>query len=119
MPDQNDTIAQGPSAADLAMQGMNQAAEHADAEIPGWTHQAFDMLKLFAARHFEFMGEDVRKWAHDEGFPQPPDRRAWGHVIQRGVRDGVGYRKTRIPPAHATPRAIWRSRIWHEEAANG
>lgn len=86
-----------------------------------WTHRAFAALEHYARTHREFMGEDVRQWAHhDAGLPMPPDGRAWGFVIVRGLKEGlyecVGYRKTRIPPAHATPRAIWRSKIWQAPA---
>lgn len=115
MADQPDLFA--ATAAQLAEQGMNLAADHADAVDPNWTNRAFGMLEQYARTHYEFMGEDVRQWAHDEGgLPLPPDGRAWGFVIVRGLKEGlyecVGYRKTRIPPAHATPRAIWRSAIW-------
>lgn len=116
MPDQPGLF----SAAQLADAGMNRAAEHADAANPKWTDRAFQMVLDFAKTRHEFMGEEVRQWAHRQGLPLPPDGRAWGFVIVRAIRAEViecaGYRNTRIPPAHATPRAIWRSNIYREQA---
>jgi len=110
-----------PSAADLAKDGMARAAEHADAVNPGWQSAAFEMLEGYALTHWEFMTEDVRVWAHGEGLPLPPDGRAWGAVVTRAIRSKLiecaRYQKTRIPPAHATPRAVWRSQIFSQLAA--
>jgi CBS domain-containing protein len=106
-------IAPRPTAQEMADEGMSRAADHAESVNPGWNEQAFSMLLTYAETHFEFMTEDVRVWAHTKGLPQPPDGRAWGAVTQRAVRARLlvrdRYRKTRIPPAHATPRPVWRS----------
>lgn len=111
----------GPSTQDMADAGMQQAVDHADAVEPGWSEQAYAMFLEYAADHFEFMTEDVRVWAHENGLPQPPDGRAWGAVTHRAIRAKLvvcdRYRKTRIPPAHATPRPVWRSQIFSQQAA--
>lgn len=114
-------IAPRPTAQQLADDGMMRAADHADAVEEGWSERAYSMLLDYAAEHYEFMGEDVRSWAHSAGLPQPPDGRAWGAVVLRASKAKLiivdRYRKTRIPPAHATPRAVWRSQIFAEAAA--
>jgi hypothetical protein len=101
---------------EMAKAGMQAATDHADAEAPGWSRQAYEMFEQFAAENLEFMTEDVRVWAHKEGFPLPPDGRAWGSIAQRAVRERLvvraGYRTTRVPPAHATPRPVWHSQIF-------
>jgi hypothetical protein len=113
------SAASGP-AAEGAAQGMTRAAEHADRIEPGWSDRAYDMLEGYALCHFEFMTEDVRVWATEEGLPPPPDGRAWGAVTLRAVRNKVivcdRYRPTRIPPAHSTPRPVWRSQLYQEAA---
>lgn len=110
-----------PTARELAEEGMNRAADHADQVEPRWSDRAYEMLEGYALAHFEFMTEDVRVWAHEEGLPKPPDGRAWGAVTHRAIVAGLircdRYRKTRIPPAHATPRPVWRSQIFEGSPA--
>lgn len=110
-----------PTTQELALEGAQRAADHAEAVTPGWNEQAYSMLLSFAADHFEFMTEDVRVWAHGEGLPQPPDARAWGSVVLRAVRAKAvfrdHYRKTRIPPAHACDRPVWRSPLYQQRQA--
>jgi hypothetical protein len=110
-----------PTAQQLADEGMQRAADHADRVEEGWSDRAYGLLEDFARAHCEFMTEDVRQWAHEkQALPKPPDPRAWGAVTARGINSKlivrVGYRKTRIPPAHSTPRPVWRSTIYAEAA---
>lgn len=113
-------IAPKVSAQQLADDGMATAIEHADAVLPGWGEHAYEMLVGYALNNFEFMTEDARVWAHRHGLPTPPDGRAWGAVTLRAVKAGIiscdRYQKTRIPPAHSTPRPVWRSAIYAEAA---
>lgn len=109
-------IATRPTARELANDGMIRAVAHADDDEPGWSERAYALLRQYAKDHTEFATEDARTWAHNEaGLSFPPDGRAWGAVTNRAVRAGLivvdRYRPTRIPPAHATPRPVWRSRI--------
>lgn len=107
-------------AREAASDGMERAAEHADRVEPGWRDRAYWHLQVYAATHREFMTEDVRVWAYENGLPQPPDGRAWGAVTVQAAKNGFivldRYQKTRIRPAHATPRPVWRSRLYREAA---
>lgn len=109
-------VAPKVTAQQLAEEGMSRAVDHADEIEPGWSQRAYGMLESYALNHFEFMTEEVRVWAHGEGLPTPPDGRAWGAVTLRAVKAGViaweRYQKTRSPPAHATPRAVWKSQTF-------
>lgn len=111
---------QKPTAQDLANDGMARAVEHADAVEGDWSERAYQMLLDYALNHFEFMTENVRVWAHERGLPTPPDGRAWGAITVRAVRDKIiirdRYQFTRIPPAHSTPRPVWRSQLYAEAA---
>lgn len=105
----------------LARDGMNRAIEHADRVEPSWSERATAILLDYATTHSEFMAEDVRVHAHKVmGLPNPPDPRSWGAVVNNAVRGGVivrdRYELTKIPPAHATPRPVWRSRIFRQAA---
>jgi hypothetical protein len=98
---------------ELADEGMAQATDHADEVAPGWSETAGRLLEQFAKANETFMAEELRQWAHGEqGLPTPPDPRAWGSVIQRAARRKVivrvGYRSTKVPPAHAKPMSVWR-----------
>lgn len=105
----------------LARSGMLRAIEHADRVEPTWSDRATAILHQFAMTNHEFMAEDVRVHAHKVmGLPNPPDPRSWGAVINAAVRQGVivrdRYELTKIPPAHATPRPVWKSRIFRVAA---
>lgn len=106
---------------DLARDGMARAVEHADRVEPSWSDRASDILHRYALTNPEFMAEDVRVYAHKiEQLPSPPDPRAWGAVVNTAVRQGLiardRYELTKIPPAHATPRPVWRSLIYRRAA---
>ena len=106
---------------ELARAGMRQAVDHADAEQPNWSARAADILRRYALVTPEFMAEDVRAYAHKvEHLPTPPEPRAWGAVVNAAVRNGIiardRYALTKIPPAHATPRPVWRSLIYRRAA---
>ena len=78
--------------------GMRQAVEHADAVQPAWSSIALDHVRDFVHHHQgrdAFLGEDIRKWAEDNGCPTPPDGRAWGAVIKAAGRSGL-IRKTGV-----------------------
>lgn len=115
-----DLFASEPSARDLAKQGINAAIEHADHAEDGWSERAYSLFIDFAARHAEFMTEDVRRWATDEGLNGAPSARAWGAVALRACREGIiakaGYRRTQNPSAHGTPATLWRSAIYQAAA---
>lgn len=109
----------GP-AGEGAANGIDRAVERADRIDPDWSKRAYELFEGYALTHYEFMTEDVRVWAIDQGLSVPPDGRAWGAVALRAVRDKIivrdRYQKTRIPPAHATPRPVWRSQLYREAA---
>ena len=111
------------TARELANQGMKESADHAEAVEPGWNGLAYGMLQNYARTNAEFMTEDVRVWAKVQGLPDPPDKRAWGSIINRAVRASMlardRYESTKIPPAHATPRPVWRSNIHYKEQLHG
>lgn len=104
----------------LAEEGMTRAVEHADRVEPKWSERAAQFLRDYAVTTPEFMSESLRVWAHNCGLPLPPDPRAWGAVVNAAVRDGILVRDrfelTKIPPAHATPRPVWRSLIYRRAA---
>lgn len=105
-----------PTARELADQGMARAAEHADRVSDGWSDNAYQFLRVYAQACPEFMTEQLRVWAHDEGLPKPPDNRAWGAVVNRAVRDGIivrdRFENIRIPPSHSRPMPVWKSRLY-------
>lgn len=120
MADLLDFMGARTNAQELAEDGIARAVEHADSIDAGWSEMAYAKLEQYAFSHFEFMTEDVRKWAHSLGLEQAPSARAWGAVALRGAREGlivkVGYRKTQNPLAHSTPATVWQSLVYREAA---
>lgn len=104
-----------PTARELAVEGMERAVDHADAVEEDWSERAFKAFRRFAESNTMFMSEDVRVWAYQQGLTHPPDGRAWGSVAVRAQRERViavdHYANTKVKPAHATPRAVYRSLI--------
>lgn len=105
----------------LAADGMERALDHADEATPGWSDQAVERVRQFAHIRSEFLGEDVRVWAHAQGLPLPPVACAWGAVMVRAAREGIierdGYATTRIPPQHSKPAVRWHSLVSDRLAA--
>lgn len=100
------------TAAELRDSGMQSAIHHADHVIDDWSVQAFDYLQRFVRdRGGEFMCEDIRAFASENGLPQPPTNRAWGSLMIRAARQGLikqsGFGKTKGASAHRTPAAVW------------
>ena len=109
------------NAQDLADLGMTRALDHANDKAPGWSDRAFGFVYAFALQTHEFLGEDVRIWAHNQmGLDLPPKACAWGAVMMRASRESIienaGYAKTRIPPQHSKPAVRWRSLVVREAA---
>jgi hypothetical protein len=90
--------------------GMAQALASAESKIPSWGDKAYQALLDYP--HPQFMTEDVRKWAHEEGLEKPPQARAWGAVIARAKKEGeiipIGFKAVKNPRAHRTPATHWQ-----------
>ncbi len=94
--------------------GMLNSVNHAEANSPGWQDEAAALLQQFVnGRRFagrSFMAEDFVAWASQIGLEDPPDKRAFGAVIQRAARAGV-IRKVGYAPAKSSnlsPKVQWR-----------
>jgi hypothetical protein len=73
--------------------GAKLAADHANAETPGWSEVAESYARQFVAtRTKPFIAATLRIYAENNGCPSPPDKRAWGCIIQTLRRD-----KTIVP----------------------
>ena len=96
--------------------GIAQAVDHAEAEAPGWSVRAMDMLRRYVDEvGGAFQAEDVREWARMQGLDDPPSTRAWGGVIVRARNLGlirfVKYENVQNRQAHATPASVWEGKI--------
>jgi hypothetical protein len=97
----------------LAEEGAARAAAHADrVSAQQWTEGAKRWLWLIATVGKPFICEEVRSEAERSGFPQPPDNRAWGHVLMGAARAGkirkTGvYRSGANRVSHHRPQAEW------------
>lgn len=92
--------------------GISRAADHADADTPGWSDIAFDFLEACAkVRAAPFLAEDIIELAKAAHLEPPPDGRAWGGVFQRACRRGViakaGYAPAKT--SNCSPKVLWRS----------
>lgn len=92
--------------------GIKQAIDHANEVTENWADRAYAFFLNFLANHNgTFMAEEVRVYAEGMGLPEPPDNRAWGHVIVRGKKNDLieswGTKKVKNKKAHCANAAIW------------
>jgi hypothetical protein len=89
------------------------ASLKADELSPDWSTGAALLFVQFAsdvAKGEPFLMEDAREWAERGGWPSPPDRRAWGHVVKamkvagRVVSCGFGRART----SNGSPKVLWK-----------
>lgn len=91
--------------------GIDDSAEHAEHDMPGWIDDAVLYARQFAVehRHDKFLAEDLRYWATKQGLPQPPELRVWGAVIRAASKAGyiarVGYGSARS--SNLSPKVLW------------
>ena len=94
---------------DLAMTRVESAAP------VEWRITAWAWLLDYLATHAEFFPDDV--W--EAGLEVPPERRAFGPLVQRAAREGLivkaGYMRARTL-GHATRAEVWKPTI-HQEAS--
>ena len=70
--------------------GIDKAVDHANEEIPSWSDKAFAMLVRYSDNQPKpFCATQVRKWAIEQGLPEPPSKLAWGGVMQKASRAGI------------------------------
>lgn len=100
----------------LAENGAQRAADHADRVTEGWSDMAFAHALTFIAALPDgqtFTTEQVRSYATKEGFPLPPDSRAWGQVALRLLREGrierAGYGRSQERNKHSCPTILWKA----------
>jgi hypothetical protein len=96
---------------------MEQAAAHADRVHAEWRETALKYFRAIAMVRREFATEDVRLHAEGQGFPKPPDPRAWG-AVQRAaaaeeyIQPTGRWRWSTSPTRNACPVALWASLIY-------
>lgn len=90
--------------------GIQRAADHAG---PQWNRIARGYLLEFLARlsiGHDFLAENFREFAEGRGLEQPPDGRAYGHVLRSAARDLL-IRKVGYAPAKSSnlsAKVLWR-----------
>lgn len=96
-----------------ALNGMEAAKDHANAQINGWDKMAFDYFCSFARNcGRKFLTEEVVSAASTESNLATPDTRAWGAIAMKAKRngivasDGIAY-SSRLGRGHSAPRTIW------------
>lgn len=92
-------------------EGMQRAADHANAVESEWTGQALGHLIAFATEvRRPFLIEEARAWAESHGCPNPPTPKAWGPVTKNAERKGR-IAKCGSAPANSSNRSLkhlWR-----------
>ena len=99
---------------DLRDRGMQQAIDHADEVVDGWSAIALKFVTHYALNNRTFSGEQVRI-ASRGVVPAPPHLRAWGGVMMKAAKMAIirkcGYVQVDNPLAHKATAALWKSNI--------
>lgn len=102
-----------PTGAQLALDGMQLAAEHADAVYENWTKEAYEHLLTYINEvGGSFTCEMLREFAENKEFPSPPNNKAWGGIICKASRGKIivrdGYTTKKAPHCHNGTAALWK-----------
>ena len=105
------------TAAQKAKRAIAKVKDKAEQLRPGWTAEAGDWLYRYAETHDEFIVEDAKQWAYDQGFDPPHNDGAWGHVTRTASAKNyikfIRYaEKSDNANRHGTPSRLWRSLIY-------
>lgn len=101
----------------LKEDGIQRAIEHAEAEVPSWADRAVLAATAWVMRRppEPFFMHEVREALEAEGFPQPPELRAWGAIPRRLVKAGVirsaGIAPSTKPEQHMALKSRWVRRL--------
>lgn len=101
----------------LEIMGVEEAIEavvaKADRLQEGWSEEAFQALIRFTRKGVIFKAEDVRNFAVEAGLAEPHDRRAWGGVMRRAVKERliirIGYAQCQNKGSHNRPTTLWQA----------
>lgn len=100
----------------LRDEGIERALAAADNAQLQWSERALGYLVRHARQHETFTAELVRIAAENDGFPAPPDRRAWGGILVRAQHRQwvVKWDRTRAtdPKVHCNEVTVWKSLIY-------
>jgi len=96
-----------------AMNGAEQAKDHANAELPGWEESAYAFFVQYAnLTRSNFMTEDVVEAAKSIPHLAAPDNRAWGAIARKAsfnkVVESVGLGYSHKGKGNAAPRTVWK-----------
>lgn len=96
--------------------GMQRAVDHADHVEPTWSTMASDMLAEFlemtpVAAKTGFLTEFFLDFARSRSLPDPPDRRAFGAVMNRAARKGLIVKSGYAEDRFCSPKTVWRKAI--------
>ena len=105
----------GETLRDAAMQKVDDAAPDT------WRTKADDAIKETAFRHYSFTSDEVWEVLDEWGVPRPPEARALGPAMTRAAKNGYmeplsSFRPSRRPELHASPRRLYRSRLYGEDS---
>lgn len=80
---------------------------------PGWQDLAIDKLKIYLQFTNEFITEDYRLWAEQNGLSQPPEPRAYGAMIIKSQKLGLikwngNYQEMKEAKSHGCPKKVWK-----------
>ena len=93
--------------------GIQRAVDHADRVSHAWSVLAYQELVRFlnlnpVCARDGFLAQEYVASARLHKIPEPPDRRAFGAIIQRAARAGLivkaGYREDKF----CSPKTLWR-----------
>lgn len=96
----------------LKQEGISRAVNNANRKINEWAESAYLFLEQYISDHKEnFMVEEIRESAEQNGLPVPPSKRAWGAIIIKAHKNKLvkpcGFKQTSNPKAHKTPATLW------------
>jgi hypothetical protein len=99
-----------------AQKGIQAAQDHANAVIPNWSEQTYQIfVKEFLPQHKRFLAEEFRSWlaVNKPNYEFPPHNRAYGGIMRR-AREAyyiihIGTQKVSNVKAHCAFASVWET----------
>jgi len=100
------------SAKDIAIERAAQAQEK---RVVGWSDKALELMRKYAPTVQDFITEDFRLWAEQNGLEKPKEPRAYGALLIRAKKAGIiyatgRYRCMKSEQSHNCPKMIWAAK---------
>lgn len=84
-------------------------------KVSSWSERATELLRKYAPTVTDFITEDFRSYAEENGLEKPDEPRAYGGIMRNAAKAGIiettgKFRCMNNPKSHSCPKIVWKSK---------